>query len=602
MNDSQPIKGESAWNPGLESSIPARLMPMSTIFRPENSFIDYSQAREIAEFCGLEPFDVIQFRPERLIVHELLIRVTADLHVPDGPNYEDLGISLRGMVKTIYDNHMNSRLSELAAVYEQVVEDAKAKIAGELEPLFPARTPPPAPAKKSVLKRLFGGGNSPQPIASQPPGELDVLDGWSARLKTERDTFTRSCLHALIKVVGSIYGKRGRLVGDADTVRDVAARMVGNAIGSERIGEALDPAFRDAAAAEDYTFLPAQTEPVIMNVKGASAAGKSTIRQDQMRLARKLNVPWEDFAVISPDYWRKYLIDYDSLGDDYKYAAMLTGKELEMIDVKLDRYMAAKAARDEISHLLIDRFRFDSFLLEHERAADSNLLTRFGKLVFLFFVITSPEATVERAYRRGIATGRYKAVDDLLYHNVEAYTGMPDLFFSWASAEGKRIHFEFLDNNVAIEERPRTVAFGWNQDMVVLDVQVMLQIDRYRKVNVDAKRPSDVLDDASAPAAENTRFLERCARLIHSITFADGDTGRVYGRMEHGKWVWRDDVYLRELAGDADWVEGLRAIGWDEAADAPPPPPDAMDPSAEKAYTIGLWAPAFSAAVTDNGR
>ena len=39
-----------------------------------------------------------------------------------------------------------------------------------------------------------------------------------------------------------------------------------------------------------------------------------------------------------PDY-EKHLLKYDSIGDDYKYAAMLTGRELEFIDKKLDRYM-----------------------------------------------------------------------------------------------------------------------------------------------------------------------------------------------------------------------------------------------------------------------
>ena len=39
--------------------------------------------------------------------------------------------------------------------------------------------------------------------------------------------------------------------------------------------------------------------------------------------------------------------------------------------------------------------------------------------------------TEERAWQRGLTTQRYKAVDDLLYHNVEAFTGIPELFFSW---------------------------------------------------------------------------------------------------------------------------------------------------------------------------
>ncbi len=125
---------------------------------------------------------------------------------------------------------------------------------------------------------------------------------------------------------------------------------------------------------------------------------------------------------------------------------MLAGHELEIVDQKLDRYMARKAAEGRMSHLLIDRFRFDSFAAGSDAEAGSNLLTRFGRVVYLFFMITPPEATVERAWKRGERLGRYKAVDDLLAHNVEAYTGMPRLFFTWAQRKDKRVLFEFLDN------------------------------------------------------------------------------------------------------------------------------------------------------------
>jgi hypothetical protein len=149
---------------------------------------------------------------------------------------------------------------------------------------------------------------------------------------------------------------------------------------------------------------------------------------------------------------------------------MLTGHELEVIDQKLDRRMKAKAARGEISHLLIDRFRFDSFVPEFEGKGSDRLLTRFGNLVYMFFLITPPEMTVERAWKRGLKVGRYKAVEDLLAHNVEAFTGMPELFFTWALAVGKRVHYEFLDNSVPEGQPPRTVAFGWNGEMTILDV------------------------------------------------------------------------------------------------------------------------------------
>jgi hypothetical protein len=104
---------------------------------------------------------------------------------------------------------------------------------------------------------------------------------------------------------------------------------------------------------------------------------------------------------------------------------------LQIVDKKLDRYMAMKAERGEMTHLLIDRFRFDSFAPDSDEAG-SNLLTRFGHDVYLFFMITPPEALVERAWKRGLELGRYKAVDDTLAHGIDAYAGMPRLIFTWA--------------------------------------------------------------------------------------------------------------------------------------------------------------------------
>jgi hypothetical protein len=151
--------------------------------------------------------------------------------------------------------------------------------------------------------------------------------------------------------------------------------------------------------------------------------------------------------------------------------------------------MADKAERAGMSHLLIDRFRFDSFALHPDEEEGSRLLTRFGHLVYMFFMITPPEATVERAWSRGLQVGRYKAVDDLLAHNVEAYAGMPRLFFTWAARQDKTVHYEFLDNDVPEGQRPRTVAFGANGEMNVLDIKRLIDVERYRKINVNASNP-----------------------------------------------------------------------------------------------------------------
>jgi hypothetical protein len=330
-----------------------------------------------------------------------------------------------------------------------------------------------------------------------------------------------------------------------------------------------------------------------MNTKGASAAGKSTMRPEQEMLAQRIGVDWRDFALISPDIWRKQLLDYASLGPAYKYGGACTGEELQIIDHKLDRYMARKAERQATTHLLIDRFRFDSFAPESAEAG-SNLLTRFGHAVYMFFMITPPESIVERAWRRGLEVGRYKAVDDLLAHNIEAYTGMPQLFFTWTLRADKDVHCEFLDNTVPFGERPRTIAFGWNGELNVLDVKAMIDMQRYRRVDVNATGPNNLYIDHGAMAPEsNTGFLVECARRLRTLNFANQATGHVYLRVAAGTPVWADAEGLRTAMADPDARAGLMAVvpSLDVAAIAPAPATVnvAAMLGPDRIHTLGRW-------------
>ncbi|MEP2558430.1 MAG: hypothetical protein ABJH63_13360, partial [Rhizobiaceae bacterium] len=399
--------------------------------------------------------------------------------------------------------------------------------------------------------------------------------------------FERTCKKALLTVVNSIIGQRGSLVGDDETIILLAVGLVLNDWASLKIGEAVSPLFETGASAEGYRFLPSQTKPFIMNVKGASAAGKSTIRPKQRALAERLGIAWEDFALVSPDYWRKFLLDYDSLGEHFRYGAMLTGHELAIIDRKLDRQMARRAEAGNIPHLLIDRFRFDSFSVGGDQT--SQLLTRFGDTVFMFYMITPPEATVERAYQRGLTTGRYKAVDDLLDHNIEAYTGMPALFFSWAST-AKKVHHEFLDNSVDLGQVPRTVAFGWNDRLTILDVAKLLDIERYKRIDVEALEPEDVYLEAASVPNDNVEFLVQCAQSMPALRFVDQGSGKLYGVMESGNWVMRDVQALHNSQPSKSVLAGLAALGWSDS-DLGPKQETSMvlSPDGSDCNTLGDW-------------
>ena len=550
-----------AWHPGLESELPRELLPLATVFRRENVTTSLAEALELSDYCGLPPQDLVAFRPERLIIHELLVRVTAGVAVPDGTDYEDLGRNFREIASTILNKYIDPRLDDLKRLFEEKRSAASVVIARELSNLFSLRAEPAGDADQTSGTRWpFGLANKkrrPRPQETAEQRERRIILDWSKKAQAADNRLDRLCFRALSRIATAVTARRGRLFADKELLTDLAVRLVCNDFGSEAIGDAIAPLIQEAAVREGYRSLSAQERPVIMNVKGASASGKSTMRPLQRALAKKLGFPWESFALISPDIWRKFLLDYGSLGSAYKYAGTMTGHEIEIIDKKLDRHMAVKAARGEMPHLLIDRFRFDSFT---EGREPTRLLTRFGDLVYMFFVITPPEMTVERAWKRGLQVGRYKAVEDLLAHNVEAYTGMPELFFTWALDPRRRVHYEFLDNSVAAGDRPLTVAFGWNGEMTILDVKRMLDVDRFRKIDIHAQKPEELYVGRELAPERNLEFLQRCARLIPIINFADRATGRLYARLEHGKWTWRDEERISDMLADPDVKAAIMAI------------------------------------------
>ncbi|MGI9331652.1 MAG: hypothetical protein ACR2RL_00690 [Gammaproteobacteria bacterium] len=583
-------------------------MSLCTVFRSENAYTTLQAVEELRDFTGLEIDELVTFRPQRLVVHELLIRVTADLSVSDGSQYEDLGINFRRVTRIILSCYIEPHLPALEHAYEALRLRIESHVDEEIGRLLGREEAPDVRAQSErrsrtglgawvgILRRAPRTSTAVEP-SSTPSESLDEREAraiarWQERSTTSEDPAAAAACRALAAAATAIRSRQGRLWGDGSLLGRVACGLACNEQGSVLLGEMIQPYILEAAPAEGLELLAAQAKPVVMNTKGASAAGKSTLRPVQKRLAERIGVRWQDFALISPDIWRKFLLDYESLGETYKYAGTFTGHELGIVDRKLDRYMARKAQAGRMSHLLVDRFRFDSFATS-PNVDGSSLLTRFGHVVYMFFMITPPEATVERAWQRGLDVGRYKAVDDLLDHNIEAYTGMPQLFLALALRSDRPVHYEFLDNSVALGERPRTIAFGRNAEMNILDVRGMLNIDRFRKIDVDATGPTEVYPDPSAMAPErNLEFLIRCASSMAKLNFADRDSARVYARFENGALAGICPELLRTAVQDADTRAAILALAPDVlgGASSPAQAPRTLNESlGEDAHTVGRW-------------
>src|SRR5215475_14391824 len=130
--DQAVTEGYGPWHPGLESELPRELLPLATVFRRENVSTSVTEAFELSDYCGLRPHELVAFRPERLIIHELLVRVTAGLAVPDGNDYEDLGRNFRKIASTILTKDIAPQIGDLKSVFEEVRSAASVVIAREV--------------------------------------------------------------------------------------------------------------------------------------------------------------------------------------------------------------------------------------------------------------------------------------------------------------------------------------------------------------------------------------------------------------------------------------------------------------------------------------
>jgi len=94
MNERTAASSYGPWNPGIDSRIPESLLPLATIFRSDNSFTGVEYATEMQDLTGIDRKQLAMFRPQRLVLHELMIRVMADRQERE---FERLGITFRSL-------------------------------------------------------------------------------------------------------------------------------------------------------------------------------------------------------------------------------------------------------------------------------------------------------------------------------------------------------------------------------------------------------------------------------------------------------------------------------------------------------------------------
>jgi len=556
----------SAWNPGIESEIPPEFRHLETIYNPANVFTDLGEVTQLSVETGLSPEELIAFRPHRLVLHELIVRITADIVVREGENEEDLGIHFRDIANQIFSRHIIPALMQIEHEFDTMRTRIEDMTVAELARALTVQTAPEK-SKPSLWSSLFKAKAKPVKIAAQTrqEREFELVNSFKQQGLGADEELAAAVYRSLYRILGSIATTRGFIGNDPAYLQNICVRHACNYLGSREIGRKVGALVDKAIETEGYARIADAEKPILISLKGASAAGKSSLRPMLQKMMAQLGIEAHGYGTISPDIWRRMLIDYDALGDSYKYAGRFTSHEVNIIDTRLDHYIRAKAdARKSIPHLMVDRFRFDSFASEKITRVLHRTYVRYIDTMYMYFVVTPPEATVERGWERGQVRGRYKAVEDFLGHCIEAYAGMPKLLFKWTSNRTPTYFFEFLDNSVPKGTYPTLIARGTQGRMQIYQLHSLIDIDRYQRINVLATRPEQV----AAPAeqlrvANNLGFLRQCIKRFALIELIDRDSERCFLVIRHGSFEVCDAPLFRHNLADDCLRETLEQLAPD---------------------------------------
>jgi hypothetical protein len=554
----------SAWNPGIETEIPAGYKNQETVYLPDNTATALDEILELAQMTGLSHEELIHFHPERLILHEVIIRITAEIAIVESDEEEDLGIAFRQIADKILNTYIQPKIAEIRDNYEAMHKQARSIIEKELQDSLFTLDVATNNHKKPLLKRIWPFASAKKdkvttPLLSQQEREFEIISGFKEKELNAEDGLSSAVYRSLSRVLGAIANQRGYLGKDKALLTKLLTRHVCYYYGSRLIGEIVTPLIFQAIAEQQYPELPDADEAILISLKGTSAAGKSSLRPRLRQIMAKIGIKDNGYATISPDIWRRMLLDYDSLGDAYKYAGRFTSQEVNIIDSKLDQYIRHEAdKRQAIPHLMVDRFRFDSFNSAKITRVLHKTYAKYIDTMYMYFVITPPEATVERGWKRGLERGRYKSVEDFLGHSIEAYEGIPKLLFKWLSHNQPKFIFEFLDNDVPIDNFPLLIANGSQGSLNIFDPMGFVNIERYQKINIKATTPDEVYSDAHKFVVErNLEFLKLCLSKIESVHFIDSTSNTTYLSSNKGYLKVEDARCLASFSLKSDDYQSL---------------------------------------------
>lgn len=435
-----------------------------SILSPKFVTRELSDIREIFRVFGTTEYalptseyrqlrDLVVFRPERLLLHEIMISISTQCQIRNDTHFNELANSLLAQTRP--------QLSKLNFDMEYTVAEIQA----------------------SVRNRLSTGSYLHE--SSQDLVDKIIQNQYNIAVKRPSSNVEsiveKSSIDILIKNYYAI--KVNGVVNSALDKRLAAGNEKELTLKSKNERENIVVGLTKYTNSKRLSFM----------VAGGPATGKSTLTGRIILMLKEKGIQLQDYCMIAPDRYLFLLSDKSVIGNDSRLHATLLQEECRLISENIQRRLLEMLETNkEAPNVFIE------MLVPYD---DKVELATYGGGRFKIYVTSYPPVqALEGGYARFKDTGRFVPKEYVLEGQKRVSAYLPSLSNKYLGS-GRKIYIEIHDTycmikNTDITQRSIIASLEPSNNITTIyDLNKMLEFLGKKHINVDSKNAAELLQN-----------------------------------------------------------------------------------------------------------
>lgn len=379
---------------------------------------------------------LIAYRPETIALHEALTAVASKVQLKPQDSKEQVGVDYEGYLLTTAD---------------EVLREAEAEIAIQVKELY-------------ALRQIL---------------EAKVFH----QMESKNGEFSQEIANSVKRIKVENFGQYVQGFTKDKAIHLLTVDLIFTKIAEEKFSSTIQQKIADLIASKKLTpyQIPEPHERKLFLLSGGQASGKSSMGALRFMQQAAALGGWQNVHKFSVDALKKEILAHSEIKKfpQELFSSMTQNQASMIMHHKMLKKLEVEATLKKAPHIFIEQ------LMVGQDKINLGLLHHGS--VHIIVVSAEIEDCIERAFIRGTKTGRYTAVQSMLYAHREVVRQLPDRIIENV---GKAVFIEIIDNNVPKDHSSHLIA-EIHCEQATINLHDVKALEKFiHKIAINPKAPN----------------------------------------------------------------------------------------------------------------